>query len=415
MLDRGRLKVAVLVKRFVPTGGAERYALEVTRRVALRHDVHVFAHEWSFQGQENITFHKIPKFANKPNWLNQLLFSRDSRRGVGNGFDIIHSHEKVTHFDLMTIHSPCFRSFMTQEKSPLRRGFLWFSVALSPRKRAWLGLEAKQFAYHHERLFIAVSENVKRDVQSNYPLPDESFRIAHPGVDMTVKTNIDAGAERKRLRSELGLSPEDLIVLFVGTEFKRKGLDSLLSALPLVRDSNFKLVVVGGGGGKMNRYRKLVRKLGLAERVLFLGLVGHVGELYSLADAIILPTLSDPWAMAPLEAMLCGLPAALSSSDYCGAAGYLKNNEALIIRDPADPRQIAEALRQLLDPSVRAELGRKGQVLAAELTWEKTTESTLNAYYEVLRRRQQGYRPRMHLPDTPGGTATVSLFPQSQA
>jgi glycosyltransferase involved in cell wall biosynthesis len=390
MLDRGRLKVAVLVKRFVPTGGAERYALEVTRRVALRHDVHVFAREWSFQGQENIAFHKIPKFINKPNWLNQLLFSRDSRRGVGNGFDIVHSHEKVTHFDLMTIHSPCFRSFITREKSPLRRGLLWFSAALSPRKLAWLWLEAKQFAYHHERLFIAVSENVKRDVQSNYPLPDTSFRIAYPGVDAAMRRHAVDGSSRNRFRSKFGLPKEDLVLLFVGTEFRRKGLDALLQALSLISPSRFRLVVAGGGGGKMERYVGLVKKLGLEDRVSFLGLVENVEELYPVADALILPTLSDPAPMVPIEAMFCGVPTAMSSMLFCGAAEHIRSGEALIINDPRNPIDIAEILRRLMDVGLRSELGRKGQALASQLTWEKSAETTLMAYDEVLRRKQRG-------------------------
>ena len=50
-----KLKIAVLIRRFVLTGGAERYAVEVTRRLARDHDVSVFAQEWSFEGKEKIT------------------------------------------------------------------------------------------------------------------------------------------------------------------------------------------------------------------------------------------------------------------------------------------------------------------------------------------------------------------------
>jgi glycosyltransferase involved in cell wall biosynthesis len=385
-----KLKIAVLIKRFIPTGGAERYALEVTRRLALHHEVHVFAQEWSVQGQETITFHKISKYMNKPTWLNQILFAQSGRRAVGKTFDIIHSHEKVTHFDLMTIHSPCFRSFLLQEKRTWKRRLSLLSLPFSPRKLAWLGLEKKQFAYHPERLFIAVSENVKRDVQVNYPLPDSSFHIAYPGVDAAKKKNRCAGTDRKKLRSKLGLPQDDLVFLFVGSEFKRKGLDFLLRGLALLPASRTRLVVAGGGGGKMKTYVDLAKKLGLDEQVLFLGLVEKVEELYALADASILPTLSDPWAMAPIEAMIYGVPAAISSSKYCGAAGYIKNNEALIIKEPRDPHEIAQTLRRLMDAGLRAELSQKGQHLAAELTWERTTESTLSAYHEVLRRKRKG-------------------------
>ncbi|MBN2033301.1 MAG: glycosyltransferase family 4 protein [Deltaproteobacteria bacterium] len=382
-----RLKVAVLIKRFIQTGGAERYALEVTRRVAARHDVHVFSHEWSFRGDEKITFHRIPRYVTKPTWFNQILFSHLTHKAVGNGFDIVHSHEKVPNFDVMTIHSPCFRSFLFKNKKPWKRILPLLALPFSPRKMAWLGLEKKQFAYHHKRLFIAVSEKVKTDVQANYPLPDESFRIAFPGVDAGMKRRIRAGTDQQKSRSEYGLAQDDLVILFVGTEFKRKGLDALLQALSLYPQSKCRILIAGGGGGKMNRYKSLAKELGLREQVVFLGLVEEVAKLYALSDAIILPTLSDPWAMAPLEAMLYGVPAAVSSAEYCGAAEHIKSGEALIINDPRDPRKIAEAINKLKDPVLRAKLSRRGQALASKLTWEKTTERTLSTYYDVVQRK----------------------------
>jgi len=139
----------------------------------------------------------------------------------------------------------------------------------------------------------------------------------------------------------------------------------------------------------MGKYVELTKKLGLNEQVFYLGLVENVEALYALADALVLPTLSDPWAMAPVEAMLSGLPAAMSSAEYCGAAGFIKDNEALIIKDPTDPHEIAQTLRRLMDPALRAELSRKGRALAAGLTWDKAAENTLSAYHEVLRRKHR--------------------------
>jgi len=248
-------------------------------------------------------------------------------------------------------------------------------------------LEKKQFTCDPNRLFIAVSEMVQRDIQASYPLLDECFRIAYPGVAMSIKGGVRAGENLKDLRSELDITKDELVILFVGTEFKRKGLDALLRALSLSLPSKVRLVVAGGGGGKMKRYVELTKKLGLSEHVFFLGLVENVEKLYAIAHAIILPTLSDPWAMAPVEAMLHGVPAAFSSSKYCGAAERIKCGEALIIKNPRDHHEIAETLHKLMNPDLRAELAQRGQAFAAALTWEKTTASTLSAYTEVLRRK----------------------------
>jgi UDP-glucose:(heptosyl)LPS alpha-1,3-glucosyltransferase len=387
-----KLKIAVLIRDFVSTGGAEKYALEVTRRLALNHDVHVFAQDWSFDGKEKITFHRIPRFFIKPSFLNQLLFSYFTRRSVDPSFDIIHTYERVSHFDVFTIQSSCFRSLITRQKNFWRRMLVWLSVFISPRKMAYFWLEKKQFTYDKGRLLIAVSENIKKNVQDNYPLPDESFRLAYTAVDSNIAKKGGNNNRQKELRSKFGIAENDLVFLFVGTEFKRKGLDALLKAAASIPRSNIKLVVAGGGGGKLKEYTKLAEKLGLGDDIIFLGLVRDVDKLYAISDVYILPTLSDPCPLAPLEAMASGVATIISCSKYAGTAELIKNGEALILQEPKDSNEIANALRRLMDESYREELKEKGRRLAEELTWERTTEDTLSTYYEVLERK--GSKPK---------------------
>jgi UDP-glucose:(heptosyl)LPS alpha-1,3-glucosyltransferase len=252
---------------------------------------------------------------------------------------------------------------------------------------AYLWLEKKQFAYDKGRLLIAVSENIKKNVQDNYPLPDESFRLAYTAVDSNIAKKGGDNNRQKELRSKFGIAENDLVFLFVGTEFKRKGLDALLKAAASIPRSNIKFLVAGGGGGKLKEYTKLAETLGLGDDIIFLGLVRDVDNLYAISDVYILPTLSDPCPLAPLEAMASGVATIMSCSKYAGTAELIKNGEALILQDPKDSNEIANALRRLMDESYREELKQKGRRLAEELTWERTTEDTLSTYYEVLERK----------------------------
>ena len=387
-----KLNIAVLIRDFVSTWGAEKYALEVTRRLALDHDLHVFAQHWSFDGKEKITFHKIPRLFIKPSFLNQLLFSYFTGRSVDRSFDIVHTYERVSHFDVFTIQSSCFRSLITRHRSLWRRILVWLSVFISPRKMAYLWLEKKQFTYDKGRLLIAVSENIKKNVQDNYSLPDDFFRLAYTAVDSNLAIKERNNNRKKELRSQFGITEDDLVILFVGTEFKRKGLDALLKAAASIPRSNIKLIVAGGGGGKLEEYTKLAEKLGLGNDIIFLGLVSNVEELYGVSDVYILPTLSDPCPLSPLEAMASGVATIMSCSKYAGTAELIRNGEALILENPKDAQEIANALRRLMDESYREELKEKGRRLAATLTWEKTTEDTLSTYYDVLERK--GSKPK---------------------
>ncbi len=383
-----RLKLAILVRNFITTGGMERYCVEVARRLASRHDVHVFAQEWRWEGDEKITFHRIPRFLTKPSFLSLLLFSYFTHKKVDNSFDIIHSHERVTHFDALTVHCPCFRTYITDEESLLKRMLIWLSIGLSPRKMAYLWLENRQFSYNSKRMLIAVSDKVKRNVRANYSLPDEYFGLAFPGVDYSPEDGGQSAESRETERKRLGINKDDLVILFVGTEFRRKGLDALLRGFAMIVRDDMKLVIAGRGE-KKNRYTRLVKELGIAENVIFLGLVEDMGNIYAISDIYILPTLSEPAGMAPIEAMAAGIPVIISSSRYAGSTERIKDREAIILENPDQPENIADALSGLMDGDLRKELGAKGRELARHLTWDQTTKDTLDVYYRILELKEK--------------------------
>ena len=387
MQSPSRLKIAVLIKRFLRTGGAEKYAMEVVRRLATDHEVHVFAHEWVFDGPEPITFHKIPRVCRKPAWVNQLFFSYFCRKAVGSGFDVVHSFEKVPTFDVMTVQSPCFKSAHLDKQGRWRQIVDSVRMVLSPRKLAWRWLEARQFADDGVRLIIAVSENVKRNVQACYTLPDGYFRLAYTGVEVPKIERVHSQQELDGIRSQLGVSADDVVVLFVGTEFKRKGLDALLEGLSLAPRGRFKLLVAGGGGGKLDYYKRLTETMQLGDEVRFLGLVRDIERIYPVADMYILPTLADPCPLAPLEAMAAGVATIMSASDYNGSAELIRNGEALLLSNPRDPQAIATALMTLTDSRLRRELAEKGRQLVRQFTWDKTAVETLSAYRAVMQRK----------------------------
>lgn len=381
--EKGKLKIAILVRRFVTTGGMERYCVEVTRRLARHHDVHVFAQEWSWEGPEKITFHKVPRYFIKPNYLNQLFFSLYTARIPDDSFDIIHSHERVTRFDTLTVHCPCFRTYIAEEKSILKRAMILLSIAMSPRKTSYLLHEKKQFAYNKKRMLIAVSDKVKDNVRDCYSLPGDFFGIAFPGVNPEVLKRSSNWDNAEKLRSRLGIPGNDTVILFVGTEFERKGLDALLKGFKKISGPGLWLVVAGGGE-KHARYNRMATEMGISGRVKFLGLVSDIETVYAASDIFILPTLSEPAGMAPVEAMAAGLPVIVSSSKYAGCAEQIKEGEALFLENPEDPDEISAALTELMDEKVRARFAEKGKRLAESLTWDRTTEETMAVYLKIL-------------------------------
>ena len=232
------------------------------------------------------------------------------------------------------------------------------------------------------RIWVADSEMVKREVQHYYPIPDERFFIAHSGVD---PVEPDAAARRAQWREKLGLRPEQVVALFVGSEFRRKGLGALLEAMALLKEKAPHLVIVGGKGVEPESYQKRASDLGINQRLTWAGRVSNVKDYYAVADIFVLPTLSDPSPLAPLEAMAYGSAAIVSSGQYTGAAELIGNGEGIILDDPRNPAELARAMERMLDAQTRQEFARRGQELVRELSWDRTAAVIVSALEKSYR------------------------------
>jgi UDP-glucose:(heptosyl)LPS alpha-1,3-glucosyltransferase len=368
------MKVAMVIRRFTTTGGAERYSVEIARRLAEHCELHVFAQELGVE-LPGVHLHRLSRIAEKPRYLNQMHFAHQVSKLRG-GFDVIHSHERVNDFDVLTIHCPTFRGGYLGSETGVVRSWRRITRGFSPRVAYYLWQEARQFKSAPGRRFIAVSRHVMQDVTAHYRLDESDFDFAPPGVDL--ERFAPAGpAAKAAARARFGCADDELVVAFVGTEFERKGLGALVSAIELLRNERVRLLVAGGGDSRAFE----------RERVQFLGLVSDVQALYAAADIYALPTLSDPAPMAPLEAMASGVPVILSNAQWTGAAEHVQHGEAVLLTDPRNAAELAQAIRSLKDPADRMAYAARGLALARRITWDETARRTLDSYRRSLAER----------------------------
>ena len=377
------MKIALLIRRYLTTGGAERYAVEVARRLARQHEVHVFAHEFEGEAAGNIFFHRVPRPFRKPAFVSQWWFAWWTARHV-RGFDVVHTHERALCFDVMHVHSGTFVGGLfgatpEQRKNPFR---VWLKILTEPRVPAYWLLEKKHYRPQPDRSWIAVSQMIQREVQQFYPISNDRFSVAHPGTDLP--TN-NLAKTRKIWREKLSVADDETLLLFVGSEFRRKGLDALVAALARLKDKPVKLVVVGGGDAEP--YRQQAAALQVGEKIRWAGLVKNTPDYYAAADIFVLPTLSDAGPMSPLEAMAHGCPAIFSCATYAGMAEMITDGEAILLNDPKDAVEIAGVVEKLMNPATREGFIRKGRALAKKLTWDRTAALVEAALEKSARER----------------------------
>lgn len=369
------MKIAIFNRIFSKkAGGAERYSVALIEELAAKHETHVFAqdinHTWP-----GVTYHRVSAPLRRFRWLNQLWYATATWWQTRSGFDIVHSHENTWHGNVQTVHVLPIKHNIFNGKRGWGKAKAWLKVLTSPRLLAYLALEKGRFSNKEHRHIIVTSPSLRRIFQNTYPKSQNPLSVITPGV---VKPDLASGkADAKRL---FGVPESSFTIAFVGNRYDIKGLPTLLLALQAL-PSHVNLLVVGNVK-EVGVYQAQAEKLGIGQRVQFLGAVNGVEQVYLAADCLAHPTLEDTFAMVVLEAMSYGLPVVVSSEKYCGIAGLLTDGlNALILDEPKNASALSQVLLSIVD---NAEL--RGKLSAEALTFVDGF-----AWAQIAREQEQIY------------------------
>lgn len=177
------------------------------------------------------------------------------------------------------------------------------------------------------------------------------------------------------------IDPDDRFLLYTGGWGQRKRIDVLLRAFELVTaaDPDVYLVVTGDPGPEE---RQLIAKA-KTEQIVLSGRVSdeRLAELYSQAAAVVYPSALEGFGFPIIEAFACGTPVVALSA---GSVPEIAGDAALLIEGD-DPGDVAAAVLSLLeDEGLRRDFSSRGKARAAEFTWARTAERTLQVYRQVI-------------------------------
>ena len=232
------------------------------------------------------------------------------------------------------------------------------------------------------RRIVAISERVRQQLKQHYGVPDEKIVTIPNGINLT-RFSPDNARARAAMRRSLGIEEGIPLVLFVGSQFRLKGLEFAIRALAEMKTEAHLLVV---GHDSANGFRNLAGELGVAERVHFVGARKDLPEIYPAADAFVFPSLYETFALVCIEAMASGLP--VLATRVGGIEDYLRDEEnGLFIKREAD--DIARKLdRVLTDADLRARMKKQGLATAANYSWEKIAQQYLRLFDQLMMERE---------------------------
>ncbi len=255
---------------------------------------------------------------------------------------------------------------------------------------------SERYIANDSDLIISPSKEERESLVKEYGISPSKVEVVHPGVN----PRLFYPGENRVFLNKKGIRKDDFILLFVGRIEPVKGLALVIEALKIMKQKNpllfekTKLLVIGGGkmeeelfeNEEVSRIEAQAEQIGLENKVSFLGSIDHskLRKYYSVADALIVPSLYESFGLVTVEALACGTPIIVSQ------VGRMRN----IVKEgkngfsfrPGDPVSLLHAIENLFDhrkklwsvASVREDVVRR-------FSWDRTAEKIYRIFEELLK------------------------------
>lgn len=378
MSDR---EIVVAIHDLNPYGGQDRSTLEIVEQLGRRRQVAV--HSFSYQPgrpQGSIRFRPIRPGFRKPALLKIMLYHLvTAARFLGLRIrrrDAVICATGACSLVSDVVHVQFVHASWARRREP--GGSLYHRVV------AIYNRVTEKLTFRPRKTYIAISAGVKEELEREYGL--SRVAVVHHGVDSAKFAPCASRAEKASLRARLGLATDrELVFLYVGT-YERKGLATVIRALPLLPPelaARVKIAAIGAGDAA--KFGALARSLGVGEMLELIPPRKNIEEYFRAADAFVFPTTYEPFGLVILEAMASGLACVVSR--VAGAAELIAHDRSGLLLDEAtDERALATLMAKLHDDATRERLGKEARRTAEHRSWELVAREYESAIEKFLPR-----------------------------
>ncbi|MCB4790825.1 MAG: glycosyltransferase family 4 protein [Elusimicrobia bacterium] len=369
-------RILMVISRFPPVvGGAERQCLNLSLSLAsLGHKITVVTERLQgLKKREDIDGVQVLRLSAFPNdvrvlanlifWANlKWFFIRKS-----NNFDIVHSHVATASAFFGSILAKLFG-----KPSIVKFTGSGITGEVTTSKASFFGKLKLKILDIFTDVVVCTDVKIKTELMS-IGYQEEKIRVLPNGVD----TGYFAPEQEKRSNNV----PK---VLFVGRLEDVKNVPALLKAWKtVISKANAELFIVGGGS-KKDELIHLTEKLGINNRVKFLGEQKDIRSHLVSSDIFVLPSFAEGVSNSLLEALSCGL--AVIASRVGGSVGLIKDGETGYLFDPKNHNELADKLERLLkDPVLRKNMGQKAREnIVKNYSIESIRDKYIKLYDELV-------------------------------
>jgi len=341
MTNRPQATLAFCLYKYFPYGGLQRDMLRIALACQRRgYAIHIYTTRWIGEAPPGLILHR-----HNPGGLTNHGRVRRYHAWVA-GELAAHRPACVVGFNKMPGLDVYFAADGCYVKAA-RHKSIWFD-RLTGRYGLYARFERAVFSRSSQTEIMLIAETQLGDFEKTYGTPSSRMHLLPPWIspDRVIPENREQ--TRRAVRAALGCGDEDVLLLQVGSDFRRKGVDRTLLALAALPDawrSRTRVAVVGDD--RPGSYRRLAKRLGLSEAAIFLGARDDVMELMAGADLLLHPARSEPAGVVLIEALVSGLP--VLCTGRCGHAGHIRQARAgVVLPNPFDQAELNRCLLDIL-------------------------------------------------------------------
>jgi len=361
-------------------GGSGAVAIHLGLELAERgHEVHFISYDQPFRlvhFHERIFFHEVemedyPLFEHPPYSLALAVALHDAVRK--HELDLVHVHYAIPHATSAWIAHEMLGAERDFKIVTTLHGTDITLVGLHPSFKA-----ITQFSILRSHGLTAVSEFLKKETVRDFSVPASRIQVVPNFVDTQVYR---PGLEPCHRAT---LAPDgEKIVMHISNFRAVKRVEDVVEVFARILDKIPSRLVLVGDGPDLPLARQKVEQLGIRESVVFLGEYTPVQELLSCSDLFLLPSSSESFGLAALEAMACGSPVVASRAG--GLSEVIVDGETGYLFKVGNTDEMAEAgIRILGDDKHRKELSEAGRAFAVETFSSDRIVPRYEEYYQQV-------------------------------
>lgn len=330
------MQLAFCIYKYFPFGGLQRDFLQIANACLARgHKVRVYVMDWQGDKPVNFDIILVPQKGLSNHRRNQNYYYWVKDHLNANPVDSVVGFNKMPGLDVYFAGDTCFAEKVSH------KGLFY---QLSPRCKHYLAFEDAVFNPHHHTQIMVLTKQQIHDFEKYYHTQSSRFSLLPPGIAQNRQYNSNSPIKRQQFRQANQIKQDDFVIVQIGSDFKRKGVDRTLYAIAALPEELKKQVIyLVVGQDKPDAYQKLAKQLSILQQVRFFSGRDDIPDFLFSADLLLHPARQEAAGMVLVEALAAGVPVIVS-----GISGYAYHindaNAGVVLNEPFVQSELNQAV-----------------------------------------------------------------------